>query len=169
MIALLLTLQAAAAQPPPQRISILAPVPTEPCRRRPETEADEIVVCASPESTQRLPLPGERGPPDRPMPSNPDVTGMGALQPTPCAAVQSGCQAGVDLFGIGAAAVRLVGKLIDPNSCCDEPGQATNVVGLAADAVGGVKKLFAGKSDKSKRVPINLDAPPPGTAGRILP
>ena len=57
-----------------QRWSILA----DPCAgaRTP----DEIVVCGQGVQPQpRLPLPGERGPPDRPMPSNPYLTGTGAL------------------------------------------------------------------------------------------
>ncbi|MBF5066341.1 hypothetical protein G6O45_24255, partial [Salmonella enterica subsp. enterica serovar Istanbul] len=45
----------------------------DPCTSGPPRKADEIVVCGQgADSVPRLPLPGERGPPDRPMPSNPD-------------------------------------------------------------------------------------------------
>lgn len=158
MIALLLLAQAAAA-PPPQSHSVL---------HRPCTASDgDVVVCAR--RPERLPLPGERGPPDGPTPSNPDVTGVGAFDSAPCAARQKGCQVGVDMFGAGTAAIRLVGKLIDPDSCCDRPGEGTNAGKLIGDAVGGVRKLFAKKPDTSNRVPIALDAPPPSTAGRLSP
>jgi hypothetical protein len=151
MIALLLLLQTA----PPQSFSILH----EPCA----SNGTEVVVCAR--KPDRLPLPNDRGPPDGPTPSNLDLTGMGALAPVPCAARQRGCQVGVDVIGMGVAAVRLVGKIIDPKSCCDEPGQATNPVALIRDVAGAVRK----KPDKAGRVRIVLDAPLPSTAGRLLP
>ncbi|MDP1028294.1 hypothetical protein Q5H91_13800 [Sphingomonas sp. KR1UV-12] len=160
--ALLLAVQAAAtplpsAGQPPQRIYLT---------NCPQPVGDEIVVCGAPE-TQRLPLPDDSGPPDRPMPSNPEVTGIGALAAADpvCAARQGGCQVGVDLFGMGTAAVRLVGKLIDPDSCCDTPGEATNVGAL----IGDVAKAFRKKPDKTGRIAIALDAPPPSTAGRLSP
>lgn len=157
--ALLLAFQA--ASPAPERFDILAPVPSAPCRTRPTPE--EIVVCANAEPTQRMPLPEERGPSDRPVPVNPYMRGTVAMaaQAAPCATVQGGCQTGVDIVGAGVAAVRLVGKLIDPNSCCEQPGQATNPVALVRDMVGGAKRIGAKKPDKSKRVPIPLDDPAP--------
>lgn len=142
---------------PPQRIDILASRCARPA-------GDDVVVCGQRE-TARLPLPDERGPPDHPVPGNPDVSGTGALAmaANPCATLQGGCQAGVNIFGMATAAARLVGKIVDPNSCCDEPGQATNPGALIRDAAGALRK----KPDKSNRVAIDLDAPPPPIAGRL--
>ena len=155
---LFLALQAAtpAPAPPPERFSILAPVPTARCR--PRLPDDDVVVCASGDSL-RLPLPAERGPSSGSSASNRNLDGAGALaaMSTPCATVQGGCQVGVDVFGMGTAAVRLVQKLIAPSSCCEEPSEGTSVFALAGDAVGGVKRLVAKKPDKSKRIPIPLD------------
>lgn len=146
----------------PQRWSILV----DPCAgaRTP----DEIVVCgqgASP--APRLPLPAERGPPDHPAPSNPDLSGMGALAAAspPCATRSEGCTTGVDLIGGGTFLIRAVEKLVDSESCCDSPGEATNPIALA-DEIGGVfKRTFKKKPDKANRVPISLDdVPDPGLA-----
>jgi hypothetical protein len=140
-----------------QRWSILA----DPCASA-TTGPDEVVVCGrSADGSPRLPLPGERGPPDRPIPSNPEVTGMGALavQNAPCATRSEGCTTGVDIFGAGTTLIRGIGMMIDPGSCCEEPGEATNVVMLARDAVHAVGRTFKKKPDKSKRVPIPLDDP----------
>lgn len=162
--ALLLAVQVASpavprpvAGTPPQRIVLTdCPRPT----------GDDIVVCGQ-NGNPRLPLPDERGPPDGPAPSNPDLTGGAALAQTvtPCAASQGGCRSGINLFAAGTAAIRLVGKLVDPNSCCDTPGEATSVGALARD----IGKAFRKKPDRSKRVAIDLDAPPPSTAGRLAP
>jgi len=138
-----------------QRWSILV----DPCAADTRNQ-DEIVVCGtSAAMTPRLPLPGERGPPDRPIPSNPEVTGTGALavQSAPCATLSKGCTTGIDLFGAGTAVVRGVGMLVDPGSCCEEPGESTNVVMLARDLGSAVGRAFKKKPDKSKRVPIPLD------------
>ncbi|GGB36913.1 hypothetical protein GCM10011380_27880 [Sphingomonas metalli] len=159
--AVLLTLQAATPAVrlpppgPPERIVLL---------NCPKSTGDEVVVCG--ESTDALP-PEERGSKDRPRASNPDMTGIGALAAAApvCGARQGGCASGVNLLGMGTAAVRLVGKLIDPDSCCDQPGEATSVGKL----VGDVAKAFRKKPDKSQRVAIDLDAPPPSTAGRLTP
>jgi len=130
---------------------------------------DEIVVCgqgAPPDP--RLPLPGERGPPDRPMPSNPDVTGIGALNASvaPCATRSEGCTTGINILGMGTALIRGVGKVIDPNSCCEEPGESTNPIKLVGDAIGGVGRAFKKKPDKTGRVAIDLDnLPPPEPTG----
>lgn len=160
MIALLLLAQAAAGAPP-QSHSVLH----QPC----ESSDTDVVVCAR--RPERLPLPGERGPPDGPTPSNPDVTGAGALaaQRVPCSARQGGCTVGVDILGAGTAAIRLVGKLIDPDSCCERPGEATSVGLLLSDVVKGLNGSPAAKPDKAKRVAIDLDAPPPAIAGRLSP
>ena len=158
--AIILSLQAVTSAAAPERFSILAPVQTEPCKRQPPPTPEEVVVCTTVIPTQRLPLPAERGPPDRPTPINPYLRPDVAMNATaaPCATVQGGCQIGVDMIGGGVAAVRLLGKLIDPNSCCDEPGQATNPVALVRDIAGSLR----GKKnvDKSNRVAIPLDDPP---------
>lgn len=124
---------------------------------------DEIVVCGSAAAgSPRIPLPAERGAPDRPMPSNPYVTGTGALAATgsPCATLSQGCSTGLDLFGGGTALVRLIGKVIDPDSCCETPGEATNIGGLIGDVVSGVGNAFKRKPDKRGRVAIPLDDTP---------
>lgn len=144
-----------------QRWSILA----DPCA--PSDPDGEILVCGKDaETSQRLPLPGERGPPDRPIPSNPYLTGAGALAATasPCATLSQGCTTGVDIFGGGTALVRLIGKAIDKDSCCEAPGEATNPVALVGDAISALRKPFRKKVDKSKRVPIPLDDPAPAKA-----
>ncbi|MCW3836596.1 hypothetical protein ACFQ1E_09760 [Sphingomonas canadensis] len=145
-----------------QRWSILIPDPCEEARRR----GEQIVVCGTVESSQRLPLPGERGPPDRPMPGNPNASGSGALAMTsaPCATRSEGCTTGINIFGGGTFLARALGKLVDGDSCCEEPGEATDPLLLARDAVGGVKRLFKKKPDKSKRIPILLDDPAPEPA-----
>ncbi|RYD65797.1 MAG: hypothetical protein EOP58_06750 [Sphingomonadales bacterium] len=123
----------------------------------------EVVVCGASTAAEspRLPLPGERGPPDRPMPSNPDVTGIGALAAStpPCATRSEGCTTGVDIFGGATFLVRAIGKVIDKDSCCEEPGEATNFGGLLRD----IGKTFHKKEkvDKSNRVPIPLNDPAP--------
>ncbi len=138
-----------------QRWSILADV----CGR----EGADIVVCGKGVPPLRLPLPEERGPPDRPMPGNPNVDGKGALAMTidPCATRSEGCSTGINLLGIGTLLVRAAGKVVDPDSCCEEPGEATNVVLLGRDVVRAVKRGARGKVDKSNRVPITFDDLPP--------
>lgn len=160
LAAIILSLQATAPAAAPERFSILAPAPTETCKRQPLPTPEEVVVCATVTPTQRLPLPAERGPPDRPTPINPYLRPDVAMNAAaaPCATVQGGCQTGVDMIGGGVAAVRLLGKLIDPNSCCDEPGQATNPVALVRDIAGSLKGKK--KIDKSRRVAIPLEDPP---------
>lgn len=129
MIAMLLLL-AQATPDTPQRFSILVPD----CARAPATH-DEIVVCAPDGTTasSRLPLPEERGPPNHGIPSNPNLTGVAALavEGTPCAATQWGCQVGF-------------GPPIAP---------------IVAGAVDLAKKAFAKKPDKRGRVPIDLGEP----------
>ena len=170
LLALLLVATAAlllqAAAPAPERFSILVPVADQPCTRRPAP--DEIVVCADALPTQQLPLPGEAVSP-RPVAVNRDLTGSGALaaEGTPCAARVGGCQVGVDMVGAGTAVIRGIQKLVAPNSCCEEPGEATNPLMLVRDLIGGAKKVAAGKPDKSRRIAIPLDDTPP--ARRILP
>ncbi|KTF70081.1 hypothetical protein ACNFJ7_10235 [Sphingomonas sp. HT-1] len=141
-----------------QRWSVLA----DPCASAQDgTSSNSIVVCGKGVNAPRLPLPDERGPPDRPMPSNPERTGIAALNATvePCAARMEGCTVGVDLFGGTTAAVRLVGKLFDPDSCCEEPGESRNFFKLVGDAGKGIGRAFRKKPDKSNRVPIDLSDP----------
>lgn len=128
--------QAAApvAAPPPERFSILLPVAPQKCppRAQAPAEGDEVVVCATDLPDQTIPLPGEYVG-DRPRPSNPGLTGMGALaaEGTSCAASQRGCQVG---FG---------------------PPLAPIVQAL----VGLIKDATAKKPDKRGRVPIDLSEP----------
>lgn len=160
MMLVALLIQAATVAPDvPQQFSILAPPACT--RRSPETD---IVVCGSTNAEQRLPLPEERGPPDRAMPSNPNGTGIGALNAaaTPCAATQWGCQVGANPLGPVVMAVRAVGKLINPSSDCCTADQQTDPVTLVADGAKGVASLFKKKQvvDKSGRVAIPLEDPP---------
>ena len=140
--------------------SILA----DPCARARSQPGTDVVVCGTTATdSPRLPLPAERGPPDHAVASNPNRSGIGALaaETTPCAAVQRGCQVGVDIVGAGTGVIRLVQKLVSPGSCCEAPGEATDAGLLARDLVGGLKRSVA-RPDKSKRVPIPLDDPPAG-------
>ncbi len=161
MVALLLLLAGQAATParpipsPPERISILV----DPCAsQRRHSQDDEILVCGEAARTPRIPLPSERTPPDRPLPSNPYADGRGAMVAAadPCATRSEGCTTGVDIFGAGTFLVRAVGKVIDPNSCCEEPGEATNVFKLLGDVVRGVKGKPS-KEERGKRIAIPLD------------
>lgn len=165
MLLLALALQAAAA-PTPERFSILVPVADQPCgRRKPD---DDIVVCADALPEQTLPLPQEAVS-TRPVPVNPHMTGTGALaaEGTPCAGRVGGCQVGVDMLGMGTALVRGIQKLVAPNSCCEEPGEATSAGKLIGDVVGGVGRIGKRKPDKSGRVAIDLSEPV--MTGRVAP
>lgn len=147
-----------------QRWSILA----DPCATE-RTHREEILVCGTAAIPPRLPLPEERGPPDRPTPSNPYVNGTGALlvSTDPCATRSGGCAAGLDLFGGATFLVRAAGKAVDPDSCCEEPGEATNPVMLVRDVVKAIGQGLKKKPDKSKRVPIPLDDLPPEPAAAM--
>ncbi|WP_182926384.1 hypothetical protein [Sphingomonas paucimobilis] len=103
---------------------------------------EEVVVCGRRQADDRLPLKDDT-PPDRPMPSNPELTGIGALraEATPCAAVQRGCQVGFNLLGPALL--------------------------LANEARIGISKLVDKSRDKSNRLPIALDGPAP--AGHLEP
>jgi hypothetical protein len=135
MFALLLTalIQAAAPQPTPQptpqRFSILV----DPCSAA-SKDGNEIVVCGAPAtSSPRLPMRDDRGPPDHPVASNPELSAVRALnlENTPCAASQRGCQVGI----------------------------GPPIVPIAKAAIGLVKSALAKKPDKTGRVPIDLDGP----------
>ena len=161
MVALLLLLAGQAATParpipsPPERISILV----DPCAsQRRNSQDDEILVCGAGARDPRIPLPAERTPPDRPLSSNPYADGRGAAAAavSPCATLSEGCTTGVDLFGGGTFLVRAVGKLIDPGSCCEEPGEATSFGKLIGDVFRGAKGKPS-KEERAKRVAIPLD------------
>lgn len=177
MILLLLAAQAApiasAPDAAPTRFSILVPIASEPCVRRGKdgklsADPSDIVVCGKPLPSQKLPYPNEAVP-DGPVPVNPYLNGTGALaaESTPCAARQKGCTVGVDIFGGGTQIVRMIQKVVAPDSCCERPGEGSDFIMLAGDVAKGVGKAFRKKPDKSKRIAIALDAPPP--TGAILP
>ncbi|SFP89197.1 hypothetical protein [Sphingomonas rubra] len=150
---LMILAQVAAPATPPQRISILA-------RQCPDPVGGEVVVCGK-NDAPRLPLPDERREPGEIV----HHKGQASLDNGAGRCAVAGCQVGVDLFGMATAAARLVGKVVDPNSCCDEPGQGTSPGLLLRDVAGAFRK----KPDKSNRVAIDLDAPPPPLAGRLSP
>ncbi len=115
--------------PVPERFSILV----DPCATQTQ-DGNEVVVCGTPATTTpRLPMRDDRGPPDHPVASNPELSAVRALQleNTPCAATQWGCQVGF-------------GPPIAP---------------IAKAAVGLIKSALAKKPDKRGRVPIDLDGP----------
>ena len=131
VLSVLLQVAAAAqvAPPVPERFSILV----DPCATQTQ-DGNEIVVCGKPATTNpRLPMRDDRGPPDRAVALNPDLSAARALQleGTPCAASQWGCQVGF-------------GPPIAP---------------IAKAAVGLIKSALAKKPDKRGRVPIDLDGP----------
>ncbi|RYE04366.1 MAG: hypothetical protein EOP61_00905 [Sphingomonadales bacterium] len=149
-----------------QSWSILA----DPCADGNARKPDEITVCAqSAQAEPRLPLPGERGPPDRALPSNPDISGTDALAATapPCATLSQGCTTGMDIFGGATFLVRALGKVIDKDSCCEEPGEATNIGLLIRDTVSAAKKVGRKKPGKSNRVAIPLDDPAPAESKAV--
>jgi hypothetical protein len=113
---------------PGEAFSILA---NQPCPK--DASGKDVVVCARPDDSPRLPLPGERVP-DGPQPSNPDVTGAGALaEADSCSAHMGGCYVG----------------FVPP------------VMPVAKAMVGAVKSAFAKKPDKTGRVAIPLGDPVP--------
>lgn len=167
ILALLLAAQAVAVPAVPR------PIPAGPPQRIvlsdcPEGADGEIVVCAAPDKP-RLPLPDERGPPDGPRrPTGDPRAALDAGDPGACAL--RGCQVGVNVIGAGTAAIRLIGKLIDPDSCCERQGESTDPGMLVGDAIGGIKRAFGRKPDKSGRVAISLEAPARvSSEGRLLP
>ncbi|THD37890.1 MAG: hypothetical protein E7773_02620 [Sphingomonas sp.] len=143
MIALAVLFQTAATTAPapqPERWSILVPTPSEPCvpERKPG-DRDDIIICANAKPSPRLPDP-DSVPSSGPTPSNPDLTGSGALAATatPCA-ISRNCVVG---FG-------------------------PPIVPLVKGAVGLAKRAFVKKPDKTGRVAIPLDDPAP--TGELLP
>ncbi|WP_343525840.1 hypothetical protein [Sphingomonas sp.] len=142
-ILIALALQAASTPPTRtpeggERFSILA---RDPCPPSAGSAAD-IVVCGRRQADDRLTLNKDE-PPAGPAPSNPEMTGIGALRAssTPCAARIGGCQVGFNL---------LAPALL-----------------LANEARIGISKLVDKARDKSNRVPIALDGP--GPSGHLEP
>ncbi|KQN35733.1 hypothetical protein ASG37_15580 [Sphingomonas sp. Leaf407] len=155
MFALLLIALGQTAVPPPERFSILV----DPCAsQRRHSQDDEILVCGEQARDPRIPIPAERTPPDRPLASNPYTDGAGAMAAAapPCATLSQGCTTGVDMIGGGVFLVRALGKLIDPNSCCEEPGEYKDVGKLIGDVMRGAKR-GPSKAERAKRVAIPLD------------
>ena len=133
MIALLL-MAVQAAPSVPQRFSILV----DPCASS-ASDGKEVVVCGHPDAiSPRLPLRDDRGPPDHPVPVNPEMTGVGALaaMATPCAAHIGGCQVG---FG-----QPIVAKALE----------------LAGYGLKDLKESRRRHRDGARRVAIDLDGPP---------
>lgn len=129
MPGLFILIAALQAAPIPERFSILVPVGNEPCDRTRRSN-DEIIVCGDPIPSQTLPL-SDQAVADRPVPSNPNRTGVAALaaESSPCATLQRGCQVGF-------------GPPIAP---------------IIAAGIGVIKRTLAKKPDKTNRVPIVLD------------
>lgn len=169
MIGLVLALQVAAT-PLPAAQDAPAPVETRTdgsqswsilsCPSR--AQAGKIVVCGKKDQNRFEGPPAGRG-------ANREMSGATALalQSTPCAARVGGCQVGFNVLGPPTMLVRAVQKLVNPNADCCEAGEATNPLALVRDAARGVKGAFAGKVDKSNRIPIPLDDPAP--TGSIVP
>ncbi|PZO73337.1 MAG: hypothetical protein DI640_09770 [Sphingomonas taxi] len=151
MILLSILLQATApatpiVAPPPQSWSILNPPAC------PGSSPSEIVVCGSNGSSeQRLPLPGERPPQDRPRQPTGDPRAALDNAGRPCP--PGGCT-GVNLLTVPVVLIRGIGALIDPHSCC-ENGEGNDPMALVRDVAGKFRK----KPDTSNRVPIVLDDP----------
>lgn len=143
----LLLLQAAAPVATPgggQRFSIL----NDPCAAAGPGNGQDIVVCGHPDAiAPRLPLPQFRGPPDHPVPSNPDLSAVVALNGPSGAAECGGYGEGCPIGGGGYVLPTLVHGAAD----------------LAHDA-------FRKRRYKDKGVSIPLDDPPATqTAGRLSP
>ncbi len=159
MIWLALALQAAA---PPAAPAPEAPVETRSdgsqrwsimsCDTR--TKAGEIVVCGQRDQNAFEGPPAGRG-------ANREMSGATALAlaDTPCAARVGGCQVGVNVFGPPTMLVRVIQKLVNPNSDCCEGSDATNPLSLVRDVVTSAKRARAPKPDKANRIPIVLDDP----------
>lgn len=137
-ILLLAGLQTAPAVPLPppgpgtQRFSILA---RDPCPASAGSKQD-IVVCGRRQGDDRVTPMGDEVPVG-PTPSNPDMSGAGALRAAdiPCAALQGGCQVGFNLLAPAFL--------------------------LANEARIGISRLVDRSRDKSERIAIPLDGPGP--------
>ncbi len=83
----------------------------DPCADRRKADPNEIVVCKARDSAFRLPLPDERGPPDGPRRRTGDVTTRPPGAPCP----PGGCT-GINLFKVPGVLLKIVQKVIDPDS-----------------------------------------------------
>ena len=148
LIALALALQAAPAAAP-ERFSVLVPVRTERCTRKPpppapgqpESDKDDIVVCADPLPSQAVPFRSQI-PSRKAGPSNPDML------------------ASVALDGPGSDECGVYGEN------CPVAGGGYLLPIVTGAVVDGVKSVFAKKPprDKRPRIDIPLDDPKPGHA-----
>ncbi|WP_375393441.1 hypothetical protein [uncultured Sphingomonas sp.] len=145
-LALFLLLQTAASPTPPlapKQWSILQ----APCAAASDDQGKDIVVCGHPDAiTPRLPLPQFRGPPDHPVPSNPDLSAAVALD---------GPSGRGECGAYGEA--------------CPVAGGGYVVPKLVAGAIDLAQNGFKKRHYKDKGVSIPLDDPPADTAGRLLP
>lgn len=146
MIALLLLQVAAPVATPTggQRFSIL----NDPCAAASDPQGKDIVVCGHPDQVApRLPLPQFRGPPNHPVPSNPDLSAAVALN-GPAGAAECGAYGEACPIGGGGYAL---------------PAALYGVADLAHDA-------FSRRRYKDKGVPIPLEeAKPADLTGKLLP
>lgn len=165
MLIVALLLQAAAPSVPHSH-SVLVPVGTQPCVRRPVV--DEVVVCADPLPAQALPLPDEAVS-SGPRPVNRDLSGIVALrsEADPCSATIWGCGAPLNLLDMGTALVRGAQKLVAPGSCCERAHEATDHDQLARDVAAGIGRIGKHKPVKAPRETIDLDEPV--LTGRVHP
>lgn len=142
-LAMLMAGQAASApspkpSPPPTRWSVLSP--SEKCLSQPADERD-IVVCARLRSEQRLPLPDEREPQNRPRQASGEPRAAFENSGEPC--LIHGC-----LVGFGPP-----------------------IMPLLKGAAVAIKNAFAKRPDKTGRIAIPLDDPLTSkiTSGKIMP
>lgn len=118
----------------------------------PGSSPTEVIVCGGKGTAeQRLPLPDERLPQDRPR--QPTGDPRAALDNAGPVCPPGGCT-GVDLLTVPVVLIRGIGALIDPHSCC-ENGEGKDAMALVRD----VGRKFRKRPDKSNRVPIVLDEP----------
>lgn len=83
----------------------------DPCANRQTAAPDEILVCKARDSAFRLPLPDERGPPDRARQRTGDIRSMPPGAPCP----PGGCT-GINLFAVPGVLFKIAKKIIDPDS-----------------------------------------------------
>lgn len=134
-------------------------MPPDPCAG--QRAPDHITVCGvSLEESQRSVFRGTGVVRRAATPSNPDVREIDALHlaEAPCVTRIGGCQVGVNTFSGATAAVNLVRKIFNPDSCCEEPGEATNLFKLIGDGVGAVTKKRK-TPDAGPRVAVDLSDP----------
>lgn len=82
----------------------------DPCANRQTAAPDEILVCKARDSAFRLPLPDERGPPDRSRQRTGDVRSMPPGAPCP----PGGCT-GINLLAVPGVLFKIARKIIDPD------------------------------------------------------